>query len=176
MSIKPRILVTSAAGHTGAAAVTDLLKKGFRVRAFVRREDARSERLRQAGAEIFVGDLYDMGDIRRSLVDVQRAYYVPPFAPNLLHGTMLFALAAEEARLETLALMSEWNPHPSHPAPLTREHWIANNIVRWMPTVDVTYVTLYDIIQLPHQENSGGRVYAGKRLFALCGIGPARDD
>ena len=140
MPIKPRILVTSAAGHTGAAAVTDLMKKGFRVRAFVRREDARSERLRQAGAEIFVGDLYDMGDIRRSLVDVQRAYYVPPFAPNLLHGTMLFALAAEEARLETLALMSEWNPHPSHPAPLTREHWIANNIVRWMPTVDVTYV------------------------------------
>ncbi len=140
MVTKPRILVTSAAGHTGAATVTDLLKKGFPVRAFVRREDARSNRLRQAGAEIFVGDLFDMGDLRRALVDVQRAYHVPPFAPNLLHGTMLFALAAEEARLEFLALMSEWNPHPSHPAPVTREHWIANNIVRWMPTVDVTYV------------------------------------
>jgi NAD(P)H dehydrogenase (quinone) len=140
MATKPRILVTSAAGHTGASTVTDLLKKGFPVRAFVRREDARSNRLRQAGAEIFVGDLYDMGDLRRALVDVQRAYHVPPFAPNLLHGTMLFALAAEEARLEVLALMSEWNPHPSHPAPVTREHWITNNIVQWMPTVDVTYV------------------------------------
>ena len=140
MSTEPRTLVTSAAGHTGAATVYELLKKGLSVRAFVRRQDARADRLRKAGAEIFVGNLFDMGDLRRSLVDVQRAYYVPPFAPNLLHGTMLFALAAEEARLEVLALMSEWNPHPSHPAPLTREHWIANNIVRWMPTVDVTYV------------------------------------
>ena len=74
------------------------------------------------------------------MIDVQRAYHVPPFAPNVLHGTMLFALAAEEARLESLALMSGWNPHPSHPGTLTREHWIANNVVRWMPTVGVTHV------------------------------------
>jgi uncharacterized protein YbjT (DUF2867 family) len=141
MTAKPRILVTSAAGHTGAAAAHELLAKGFPVRAFVRREDARSNKLKQAGAEIFTGDLFDMRDLRKALVDVQRAYHVPPFAPNLLHGTMLFALAAEEARLETLALMSGWNPHPTHPSALTREHWIANNVVRWMPTVDVTYVS-----------------------------------
>jgi len=140
MPTKPRILVTSAAGHTGAAAVHELLAQGFPVRAFVRQEDTRSNRLRQAGAEIFAGNLFDMGDLRRAMVDVQRAYHVPPFAPNLLHGTMLFALAAEEAHLETLALMSGWNPHPSHPALLTREHWIANNVVRWMPTVDVTHI------------------------------------
>ena len=36
--------------------------------------------------------------------------------------------------------MSGWNPHATHPSALTREHWIANNIVRWMPTVDVTYI------------------------------------
>ena len=60
--------------------------------------------MKQAGAEIFVGDLFDYRDLRRALDDVQRAYYVPPFAPNLLHATMLFALAAEEARLEHLAL------------------------------------------------------------------------
>ena len=41
MTQKPRILVTSAAGRTGAAAVHELLAKGFPVRAFVRREDAR---------------------------------------------------------------------------------------------------------------------------------------
>ena len=45
MTAKPRILVTSAAGHTGAAAVGELLQKGFPVRAFVRRQDARSEAL-----------------------------------------------------------------------------------------------------------------------------------
>ena len=70
---KPRILVTSAAGHTGTAAVTKLLKQGFPVRAFVRRNDARSEQLLQAGAEIFVGDLFDMQDLGMALVGVQRA-------------------------------------------------------------------------------------------------------
>jgi len=137
---KPRILVTSATGRTGSVAVLELLGKGFPVRAFVRRNDVRSETLRKAGAEIFVGNLFDLSDLRSALVDVQRAYHCPPFAPNLLHGTMLFALAAEEARLEVVALMSGWNPHPAHPVLLTREHWIANNIYRWMPTVDVIHV------------------------------------
>ena len=40
--LKPKILVTSAAGRTGSAAVLQLLEKGFPVRAFVRRRDARS--------------------------------------------------------------------------------------------------------------------------------------
>ena len=137
---KPRILVTSAAGRTASPAVIELLKKGFPVRAFVRRNDARSENLRKAGAEVFVGNLFDLRDLRKSLVDVQRAYYCPPMNSNLLHGAMLFALAAEEASLETVALMSQWNPHPTHPVANTREHWIANNIYQWMPTVDVIYV------------------------------------
>ena len=137
---KPRILVTSAAGRNGSAAVLELLGMGFPVRAFVRRNDARSETLRKAGAEIFVGNLFDLSDLRSALIDVQRAYHCPPFVPNLLHGTMLFALAAEEAKLEVVALMSGWTPHPTHPALQTREHWIANNIYQWMPTVDIIYV------------------------------------
>ena len=137
---KPRILVTSAAGRTAAPAVLELVKMGFPVRAFVRRDDGRADVLRQAGAEVFVGNIFDPRDLGRSLVDVQRAYYCPPMGPNLLHGAMLFALAAEEARLETVALMSQWNPHPTHPVAITREHWIANNLYRWMPTVDVIYV------------------------------------
>jgi len=137
---KPRILVTGAAGRNASTAVLDLLGKGFPVRAFVRRHDARSEKLKQAGAEIFVGDLFDLGDLRSALVDVQRAYHSPPVAPNLLHGMMLFALAAEEAKLEVVALMSGWNPHPAHPTIHTREHWIANNVYQWMPTVDVIYI------------------------------------
>jgi len=79
---KPRILVTSAAGRTGSPAVLELLQKGFPVRAFVRRNDVRSETLRKAGADIFVGDLFDLSDLRRALVDVQRAYYCPPVAPQ----------------------------------------------------------------------------------------------
>ncbi len=137
---KPRVLVTSAAGRTATPAVLALLEKGFPVRAFVRREDVRSEALRKAGAEVVIGNLFDYSDLRRALVDVQRAYYNPPLTPSLLHGAMLFALAAEEAGLETVALMSQWNPHPAHPVPITRDHWIANNVYRWMPNVDVIHV------------------------------------
>ncbi len=126
--MKPRILVTSAVGHTGSIVVKQLLAKGFRVRALVRRQDFRSEQLKQLGAEIFVGDLLDLRDLRQALIDVQRAYYCFPFAPNLLHGAMLFALAAEEAKLEVMVALTAWNPHPTHPSIHQREHWLANNI------------------------------------------------
>ena len=52
MSVKPRILVTGATGRTGAPTVEYLLENGFPVRAFVHRNDARSEALRKLGAEI----------------------------------------------------------------------------------------------------------------------------
>ncbi len=138
--MKPRILVTSASGKTGSAAVIQFLEKGFPVRAFVRRQDQRAERLRQAGAEIFAGDQLDMRDLRSALADVQRACHIPPLAPNLLHGAMLFALAAEEAKLEVVALLSQWNPHPTHPSIGTREHWLANNLYRYMRNVDVIHI------------------------------------
>jgi len=56
---KPVFLVTGATGKTGSAVVQQLLEQGQRTRAVVRRHDARSERLRQAGAEIVVADLFD---------------------------------------------------------------------------------------------------------------------
>ena len=137
---KPKILVTAATGHPGSAAVYQLLELGFSVRAFVRRRDARATALEQAGAELFVGDIFDYRDLRESMVGVQRAYHCPPFVLNLLHNTMLFAIAAEEAKLEVVALMSQWTPHATHPSIITREHWISNQIYRWMPSVDVVHV------------------------------------
>ena len=137
---KPKILVTSASGRTGSAAVLQFLEKGFPVRAFVRRRDTRSDALERAGAEVFVGDLFDLRDLRKSMVGVARAYHCPPFAPTILNGATLFALAAEEAKLEVVALMSGWNPHPTHPSIVSREHWMANQVYRWMPSVDVVHV------------------------------------
>jgi uncharacterized protein YbjT (DUF2867 family) len=96
---KPKILVTSATGHTGMAVTLNLLQKGYPVRAFVRRLDTRSKTLEKAGAEIAVGDLFDLQNLQNALKGVQRAYHCPPFANNLLHNTMLFAIAAEEAKV-----------------------------------------------------------------------------
>ncbi len=135
--MKPRILVTAAAGHTGSVVANELLRMGFPVRAFVRQADTRAARLQNAGAEIFVGNLSDPRDLERALFDVQRAYHCQPFGPNLLHNSMLFAVAAEAARLEVVAHLTAWNPHPTHPSIHQREHWLTNNLLRWMPSVGV---------------------------------------
>lgn len=138
--MKPRILVTTGAGRTGSAAALELARKGFPVRCLVHRDDLRAARLRKAGIEVAVGSLYNWDDLRMALHDVQRAYHCPPFDPGHLHGAATFALAAEQARLEVVALMSGWNPHPSHPSVLQREHWLANNLYRRLP-VDVIHVS-----------------------------------
>ena len=137
---KPKILVTGGAGRTGAPAARHLLQAGYPVRAFVRRRTAAATALETAGAELFVGDLNDFQDLRRAMDGVQRAYHRPPFAPHLLHGVSLFALAAEEARLEAVALMSQWNASADHPSVISREHWIANQLYRWMPSVEVVHI------------------------------------
>ena len=50
-----KILVVGATGRVGSAAVGQLLKAGFEVRALVRRAE-RGARLRALGAEVAVGD------------------------------------------------------------------------------------------------------------------------
>lgn len=127
---KPRYLVTTGNGRTGSAAAEELLRLGQRVRVFVSKDDARAARWRDKGAEVAVGSLFDARDLRRAFADVQRVYSCAPFDPRLLHGGMLQALAAEEAGVEVVALMSGWNPHPAHPSVLQREHWMLNSLYR----------------------------------------------
>jgi uncharacterized protein YbjT (DUF2867 family) len=137
--MKPRILITTGAGRTGSAAALDLVQRGFPVRCLVHRDDGRAARLREAGVEVVAGDLYDWRDLRAALRDVQRVYHCPPFDPRLHHGSTMLALAAEEAGVEVVALLSAWNPHPRHPSIVQREHWLTNNLFRRMP-FDVIHV------------------------------------
>lgn len=53
------ILVTSATGDTGRPTVRELLKKGLKVRALARQEDARSRDLASLGAEIVYGGYHE---------------------------------------------------------------------------------------------------------------------
>ena len=138
---KPRILVTSAAGHVGQPTVLKLLTMGYPVRAFVHRADQRSERLRQAGAELYIGNQQDIRDLRKALKDVQRAFHCPPFSPNSLYDSALFATAAEEAALDAVVLMTAWNVHETHPSIHQRGHWIARRMFDWMPKVDAVHLT-----------------------------------
>jgi NAD(P)H dehydrogenase (quinone) len=61
--INPKILVTGATGKTGGAVVTQLLAKGWPVRAMVRGRDGRSDLLQRRGAEIVIADIFDPGQL-----------------------------------------------------------------------------------------------------------------
>jgi NAD(P)H dehydrogenase (quinone) len=138
--MKPKILVTGATGKTGAATAFQLLQKNFPVRALVHRADNRSETLRAAGAEIFVGSMEDMHDLRSALHGVQRAYFCPPLTPGTLRRATFFAAAAQEAGLEVVVALSQWLTDPLHPAVHSREKWLSSKVFEWMPGVDVVNV------------------------------------
>jgi uncharacterized protein YbjT (DUF2867 family) len=137
---KPRILVTGATGKTGRVVVAELLQAGYRVRAMVHREDARSARLKTLGAEIAVADMSDVERIADALMDVQGAYYCPPIDPHMLQGAVAFAVAARDARLEHIVGVTQWLASPSHPSLMTRQHWLADRLFSMIPNVAHTIV------------------------------------
>ena len=128
----PLILVTGAAGKTGAAAVEQLLERGFPVRAFVRRIDDRSARLEALGAEIAVGDLLDMQSVRDAMQGVRRVYFVyPPQGEQLVEATSIVAGAARDEGVEALVNMSQMPAREAARSPLSRQHWLSENIFDW---------------------------------------------
>ena len=135
---KPTILVTSAAGNTGIPTTLQLLEKGYPVRAFVRRDDHRAKRLRDAGAEIFVGDQFSITDMRRAMDGAQCAYHCAPATISALHFGTIFAVAAKEARLEHVVLLGQWLSDPDHPSMATREVWLNEEALKLLPDTTLT--------------------------------------
>ncbi len=126
-----RFLITGATGATGSAAAAQLLDKGERVRAFVHREDDRSEALRKRGAEVVVGDLLDFDAVREALNGVNRAYFVYPIRPGLVQATAQFAQSALEAGVEGIVNMSQISARGDAKSHAAREHWLAEQVFDW---------------------------------------------
>ena len=138
--LKPTILVTGATGKTGGATIAQLLAMGYPVRALVRQADHRSERLARLGAQVVVGSLEDITDLRMAMSGAQRAYFCPPLEPGTLRRASLFAAAAHEARLEVVAALSQWVASADHPATHAREKWLSNKVFDWAPNLDVVTI------------------------------------
>jgi uncharacterized protein YbjT (DUF2867 family) len=137
---KPRILVTGSTGGVGAPLVAELLAKGFPVRAVVRALDVRSARLEKLGAEIVVADLYDPDQLTAAARGTQRAFYLPPFRPHMLQSAVAFAVAARDAKLEHIVELSQWTSHRAHPAHMTRQTWLVDQLFAMIPGVAHTVV------------------------------------
>ena len=139
---KPKILVTSAAGNTGIPTTLQLLDFGFPVRAFVRRYDYRAKRLEEAGAEIFVGDQYSIADMRKAMIGVQRAYHCSPTQTNGLHFGAVFTIAAKEAKLEHVVMLTQWTAEANHPSIVTRETWMNEQFLKQLPNTTLTVINV----------------------------------
>ena len=147
---KPRILVTGATGKTGGQVAAQLLAAGYPVRAYVRREDQRSEKLKVAGAEIALGDLADPQALSGAMRGVQRGYFLPPIDPYMIQSASAFAVAAHEARLESMVVLSQWLANPAHPALATRQHWLADRLFAMLPDTALTIVNPGFFADLPY--------------------------
>ncbi|MET9969285.1 NAD(P)H-binding protein [Streptomyces sp. NPDC006356] len=164
MSERNPILITGAAGEIGGVSrtmVDMLLEQGHPVRAFVRQDDERAQSLRQAGAEVFVGDLLTIADVTAALKGVRRIYFSMGLSPYYTDAVSLMAAAArakgdievfvniseyeqsfmtfddmtapEEERRERLGgIVANWSPQQ-------RAHWIAEQVLEWsgVPTVNI---------------------------------------
>ncbi|GAA5168882.1 NmrA family NAD(P)-binding protein [Pseudonocardia eucalypti] len=164
MSERNPILITGAAGEVGGVSQTMvemLLEQGHPVRAFVRRDDERAHSLRQAGAEVFVGDLLNIADVTAALTGCRRIYFSMSLSPYYTDAVTLMAAAAraqgdieafvniseyeqsfmtfekmtapeQERRSWLGGLVTQWSPQQ-------RAHWIAEQVLDWsgIPTVNV---------------------------------------
>jgi uncharacterized protein YbjT (DUF2867 family) len=114
------ILITGAAGgpqgSTGRLIAELLLKQGIPVRAFVHKLDARSDQLRQQGAEIVEGDLLNPASVQAALKGVKRAYFTYPVADGLLEAATIFAASARDAELELVVNNSQFQGTHDDPA------------------------------------------------------------
>jgi len=158
------ILITGAGGQVGGVSrvmVDMLLEQGQSVRAFVRRDDERAQLLREAGAEVFVGDLLKIADAAAALKGVRRIYFSITPQPYYTDALTVMAAAArakgdievfvnmsnyeqsymtleklttpeEERRSWLGGLVVDWSPQQ-------RAHWVSEQVLDWsgLPTVNV---------------------------------------
>jgi NAD(P)H dehydrogenase (quinone) len=123
------VLVLGATGKTGQPVVEQALQAGLKVRAVIRREDDRSEKLREAGATTVFGDVHDIKSVRHLVQDVDAIYFAyPPQLDRLVEATANIAVAAKGAGVKTVVNMSQLTVRENARSPLTHHHWLSEQV------------------------------------------------
>jgi uncharacterized protein YbjT (DUF2867 family) len=124
-----KFLVTGSTGVTGTPTVRLLLENGHKVMAFVRREDDRSEALKELGAEIVTGDMLKIEDVRRAMKGVDGVYFCYPLTQGAVEATAILAQAASEHSVKQIVYMSHRQSRPHARSPATMSHWLSEQIL-----------------------------------------------
>ena len=134
------ILVTGAGGGTGSVSrtvVSLLRERGLAVRAMVHHDDERADPLREAGAQVVVGDLTRPDDVARALDGVRRVFFSMAVSPSYLEATATVATVARHLGiLDALVNMSQMtvsqmdavSTEESHQQ---RLHWLSEQLLSW---------------------------------------------
>ena len=152
------VLVTGAAGGVGSTARTAiaiLLEQGHRVRAMVRKLDARADTLRDMGAEIVVADMLDIIAVRAAMKGCSAVYFAMSISPNYLEAATNVAVTAKSLGVKafvslaqmTLSQMSETETTSSRQQ---KQEWLAQQMLRWsgLPVVYLRPTAFFDGVLL----------------------------
>src|SRR5260370_29004257 len=100
------ILITGVAS-TARAAITILLKQGHRVRAMVRKLDARADALRDLGAEVVVADMLDIVAVRAAMRGCSVVYFTMSVSANFLEAATNVAVTPKSLGRKAFAHLSQ---------------------------------------------------------------------
>src|SRR6202163_2393158 len=141
------ILVTGAAGAVGSIGrnlTENLLARGHKVRALVRREDDRAEALRRLGAEVVKGDLTDLASMHRAIEGCRRLYFGMSVSPAYLEATINTAAVARHHGVEAFVnisqmTVSQMSITETTDSPQHKLHWLSEQALSWskLPVVTV---------------------------------------
>ena len=148
-------LITGAGGGVGSVSrrvVKALIDDGEAVRAMAHREDARTERLRDLGAEVIVGDLTNPQDVAEAMRDAKRMFFNMSVSLDYLRATAVVCAAAlEETHPELIVNMSQMTVSQmtltsTEESRQQRLHWLSEHIMNWsgVPVVHVRPTVFLD--------------------------------
>jgi uncharacterized protein YbjT (DUF2867 family) len=145
------ILVTGAAGAVGHAVCDQLVKRGCKVRAMVRKADERSARLAERGVEIAVGDLLDLHAAHRAIEGCDRVYFGMSVSPSYLEATINVAAVAKHHKVGTFVNISQMTVSQmgitsTTDSPQQKLHWLAEQALNWsgLPVVHIRPTAFLD--------------------------------
>lgn len=129
------VLVTSAAGglqgRTGRYVAEMLLQRSVGVRAFVRQLDERSDRLKELGADVFVGDFLDARSVDTAVEGVSSIYFAYPVQEGLADATAGMALAARRHGVSRLVNLVMYQSSLDAPTPRMRQNYLSEQVFEW---------------------------------------------
>jgi uncharacterized protein YbjT (DUF2867 family) len=148
------ILVTGAAGGVGStahSAIAILREHGHRVRAMVRKLDARADKLRNMGADVVVADMLDIIAVRAAMQGCSVVYFTMSISPTYLEAAANVAVTAKSLGVKAFVnlsqmTVSEMSETETTSSPHQKQHWLAEQMLRWsgLPVVYLRPTAFFD--------------------------------